>query len=145
MITEQWRVAAEQLSTTSVEHALTPARVALGELSPDQQVLATETKLLTHAIKIAAFNTTTAMARAIRLHTSYARAADKAFALARKVLTHSGDIDPRNDGELIIRLDPMPTVRETAAVAELCEHLTAAKTRAPGTKRVLRYQIKPAR
>ena len=51
-ITEKWRAAAEQLATATTEHALTPTRVALGELAPDQQVLATETKLLTHAIKI---------------------------------------------------------------------------------------------
>ena len=144
-ITDKWRAAAEQLNIAATEHALTPARVALGELSPDQQVLNVETKLLTHAIKIAAFNTTTAIARAIRVHTSYARAKDEAFTLARKVLTQTGDIDPRTDGELLIRLDPMPTRRETAAVAELCEHLTAAQTRFPGTDRLLRYQIKPAR
>ena len=141
-ITEKWRAAAEELQTATVEHALTPARIALGELSPDQQVLDTETKLLTHAIKIAAFNTSTAIARAIRVHTSYARANDEAYTLARKVLTHTGDIDPRTDGELTIRLDPMPTRRETAAVVELCEHLTAARTTFPGTNRLLRYQIK---
>ena len=144
-ITAKWRVAAEDLATAATEHALTPTRVALGELSPDQQVLNVETKLLTHAVKIAAFNTTTTIARAIRLHTSYARANDEAVTLARKVLTHTGDIDPRVDGELIIRLDPMPTRRETAAVAELCKHLTATETRFPGTDRILRYQIKPAR
>ena len=144
-ITEKWRAATEELNTATIEHALTPTRVALGELSPDQQVLNIETKLLTHAIKIAAFNTTTAIARAIRLHTSYARANDEAFTLARKVLTHTGDIDPRADGELIIRLDPMPTARETAAVAELCEHLTAAEITFPGTDRLLHYQIKNSR
>ena len=141
-ITEQWRGAAEDQHTAAIEHALTPARIPLGELAPDQQVLDTETKLITHAIKIAAFNTITSIARAIRVHTSYARAADEAYTLARQVLTHTGDIDPRTPGELTIRLDPLPTPRATAAIAQLCEHLTATKTLYPGTNRVLRYQIK---
>lgn len=141
-ITEKWRAAAEDQHTAAIEHALTPARIALGELASDQQVLDTETKLLTHAIKIAAFNTITSIARAIRVHTDYARAEDEAYTLARQVLTHTGDIDPRNDGELIIRLDPSPTPRATAAIAQLCEHLTATGTTYPGTNRRLRYQIK---
>ena len=39
----------------------------------------------------------------------------------------------------------MPTRRETAAAAELCEHLTATQTKFPGTDRLLRYQIKTTR
>ena len=144
-ITAKWRAALDALDTAGTEHALTPARIPLDELAPEQQVMAIEPKLLTHAVKIAAFNTTTAMARAIRIHTSYPRARHEAFTLARKVLTHTGDIDPRVEGELTIRLDPMPTARETAAVAELCDHLTATQTTFPGTDRVLRYHIKPAR
>lgn len=141
-ITEKWRAAAEDQHTAAIEHALTPARVPLAELAPDQQVLDTETKLITHAIKMSAFNTITSIARAIRVHTDYARAEDEAYTLARQVLTHTGDIDPRNDGELIIRLDPLPTPRATAAVAQLCEHLTATETIYPGTDLRLRYQIK---
>lgn len=62
--------------------------------------------------------------------------------LARMVLTHSGDIDPRTPGVLTITLEPMPTRRQTRAVAELCAHLTATATVFPGTDRVLRYTIK---
>lgn len=40
-----------------------------------------------------------------------------------KQLTHTGDIDTTSDGQLTIRLDPLPTPRATAAAAELCEHL----------------------
>jgi len=38
-------------------------------------------------------------------------------------------------------LDPLPTARATAAIAELCEHLTATQTRYPGTDLVLRYEV----
>ncbi|QGH68394.1 hypothetical protein GCE65_01885 [Pseudactinotalea sp. HY158] len=43
---------------------------------------------------------------------------------------------------MTIRLDPLPTSRETAAIAELCEHLTATRTTYPGTDLTLRYEIK---
>ena len=58
-----------------------------------------------------------------------------------QVLIGSGDIDP-GDGVLTVRLDPLPTARATAAIAELCEHLTATQTRYPGTDLVLRYEVK---
>ena len=110
-------------------------------MAPGQQVLDTQTKLITHAIRIAAFNTATTLARAIRVHTSYAPANREAHALIRQALTGSGDIDP-HDGFLTVRLDPLPTRRATTAIAELCEHLTATKTRYPATNLTLRYEIK---
>jgi len=39
-------------------------------------------------------------------------------------------------------LDPLPTGRATAAIAQLCEHLTATQTRYPGTNLILRYEVK---
>jgi hypothetical protein len=64
-----------------------------------------------------------------------------AHALVRQALTGSGDIDP-GDGTLTVRLDPLPTSRATAAIAQLCEHLTATQTRYPGTNLTLRDEIK---
>ena len=81
------------------------------------------------------------LARAIRVHTSYARANREAHTLIRQALTGSGDIYP-HDGVLTVRLDPLPTRRATKAITELCEHLTATKTRYPGTDLILRYEIK---
>jgi len=90
---------------------------------------------------MAAFNTMTALARAVRVYTGYARADDEAHNLIRQALTGSGDIDPRH-GVLTVRLDPLPTRRATIAIAELCEHLNATETRYPGTDLVLRYEVK---
>jgi|GEM_PF-2643674 len=87
------------------------------------------------------FNTATALARAIRAHTGYARANNEAHTLVRQALTGSGDIDP-GDGTLTVRLDPLPTGRATAAIAQLCEHLTATQTCYPGTNLILRYEVK---
>ena len=118
-----------------------PARLPLAQVNPGQQVLDIQTKLITHAIRITAFNTATTLARAIRVHTSYARANHEAHTLIRQALTGSGDIDPRN-GVLTVRLDPLPTRRATTAIAQLCEHLTATHTLYPGTNLTLRYEIK---
>ncbi len=99
-----------------------------------------EIKQITHAIRMAAYNTETTLARALDGH--YARADDEAYALIREALTTSGDIIP-GDRELLIRLDPLTAPRRTRALAALCQQLTQAQGRYPGTDLVLRYQVKP--
>jgi len=142
-ITAPWHTAQDDLAAARAAHAAVPTRTRLGDLAPGQQVLDTETKMVHHAIKIAAFNTTTAIARDVRIHTRYARATQEAYTLTRQALTQTGDLLPQPDTRtLTIRLDPLPTTRETAAVAELCEHLTATATTYPGTDLKLRYEIK---
>ena len=54
--------------------------------------LEAEIKQITHAIRMTAYNTETALARALDGH--YARAGDEAYALIREALTASGDIIP---------------------------------------------------
>ncbi|MET3808954.1 putative transposase [Arthrobacter sp. UYEF3] len=130
------------LEAAEASHQGIPARVRLGDLAPGQQVLDTETKLLSHAVRMAAFNTATTLDREARTNTGYARAAEEAHTLVRQALTGSGDIDPTQPGYLTIRLDPFPTQRATAAIAELYQHLTNTQTRYPGTDLVLRYEVK---
>jgi hypothetical protein len=48
-------------------HQAITARLPLSQVNPGQQVLDTETKLIHHAIRIAAYNTTQAMVRAVPL------------------------------------------------------------------------------
>ena len=85
-------------------------------------MLDTQTKLIHHAIRIAAYNTMQTLARAIITNTGYARAHDEAHTLIRTALTSSGDIipDPAT-ATLHIRLDPLPAPRHTAAINELCQ------------------------
>ena len=100
-----------------------------------------ETKQITHAIRMAAYNAETALARALDGH--YARAGDEAYALIREALTASGDIRPGN-GELLIRLDPLTAPRRTQALAALCDQLTAAAPLSRHRPRpALRGQIPP--
>ena len=127
-------------------HHATPARLPLAEVNPAQQVLDTETKLIHHAIRIAAFNTAQTLARAIVTATGYTRADDEAHALTRTALAGSGDIipDPAT-GTLHIRLDPLSAPRHTAAIDELCHILNDTHTTYPGTALTLRYSIKSHR
>jgi len=120
--------------------AAVPARIRLGEIAPDMVRLEAETKQITHAIRMAAYNTETALARALDGH--YARAGDEAYALIREALTSSGDIIP-GPGQLLIRLDPLTAPRRTQALAALCDQLTQAHARYPGTGLLLRYEVKP--
>jgi hypothetical protein len=140
-LTADLRGAEADLDTAQATHRDVPARMPLAQINPGQQVLDVQTKLITHAIRIAAFNTATTLARAVRVHTGYARANHEAHTLVRQALTGSGDIDP-SDGTLTVRLDPLPTGRATAAIAQLCEHLTATQSRYPGTDLILRYEVK---
>jgi len=129
----------QELEQADQAAAATPARVPLGTLAPDMARLDAETKQITHAIRMAACNTETALARALAGH--YARAGDEAYALIREALTVSGDICP-GSSELLIRLDPLTAPRRTQALAALCDQLTAAGARYPGTSLVLRYEVK---
>ena len=125
------------------EHQAIPARLPLAEVHPGQQVLDTETKLIHHAIRIAAFNTAQSLARAIVTGTSY-NASDEAHTLIRTALAGSGDIIPDHD-TLHIRLDPLPAPRHTAAIDELCHALNDINTVYPSTGLTLRYSIKSHR
>ena len=119
--------------------AATPARIRLAEIAPDMVRLEAEVKQITHAIRMAAYNAETALARA--LDGRYARASDEAYALIREALTSSGDIIP-GPGDLLIRLDPLTAPRRTQALAALCDQLSQAQACYPGTGLVLRYEVK---
>jgi transposase-like protein len=129
-----------QLDEAERAAATIPARTRLGDLAPDMVRLEAEVKQITHAIRMAAYNTETALARALGGH--YARAGDEAYALIREALAASGDIIPGH-GELLIRLDPLTAPRRTQALAALCGQLTQARACYPGTSLVLRYEVKP--
>src|SRR5271165_6253850 len=131
--------ARRSLETAQAAAKATPAKIPLSQHNPDIVRLDAETKLITHAIRMAAYNAETTLARA--LGGSYARAGDQAYALIREALTASGDIIP-GDGTLTMRLDPLSAPRRTRAIAVLCDQLNATATRYPGTQLVLRYEIK---
>jgi len=134
------QAASAELQAATDAAAAVPARIRLGEIAPDMIRLEAEVKQITHAIRMAAYNAETALARALDGH--YARAGDEAYALIREALATSGDIVPGH-GELLIRLDPLTAPRRTQALAALCNQLNQAQACYPGTDLVLRYEVKP--
>jgi transposase-like protein len=131
-----WR----ELQAAQDDAAAVPARIRLAEIAPDMVRLEAEVKQITHAIRMAAYNAETTLARALDGH--YARAGDEAYALIREALVTSGDICPGN-GQLLIRLDPLTAPRRTQALAALCDQLNQTQASYPGTDLVLRYEVKP--
>ena len=79
----------QELEQADQAAAAVPARIPLADLAPDMVLLDAETKQITHAIRMAAYNAETTLARALAGH--YARAGDEAYALIREALTVSGD------------------------------------------------------
>jgi hypothetical protein len=138
--------AQHDLDIALAAHQAIPARLPLAKVNPGQQVLDTETKLIHHAIRIAAYNTAQSLACAIVTDTGYTRADDEAHSLTRTALAGSGDIIPDTaTNTLHVRLDPLPAPRHTVAIDELCRVLNDTHTVYPGTGLTLRYSIKSHR
>ena len=129
-----------QLDTARQTAADTPARLPLAQVAPDARLLDTETKLVTHACRIAAYNTESALARLTAPH--YARANDEARSLIREALTTAGDLHIA-DGHIHVTLNPLSAPRRTRALAAICELLNDTETVYPGTNHVLHYSVKP--
>jgi transposase-like protein len=117
----------------------TPAYLPLGQVRPDARLLETERKLLTHAIRLSAYNAESALARLLREH--YARGQDEARALLREAFTLPGDLHITGD-TLHVRLDPASAPRRSRALAALCTELTQTETRYPGTNLTIAYNVK---
>jgi hypothetical protein len=117
----------------------TPTHLPLGQVRPGSRQLETERKLLTHAIRMSAYNSESALARLLRPH--YSRGDDEARALLREAFTLPGDLQIIGD-TLHVRLDPASAPRRSKALAALCTELTDTQTRYPGTDLTLAYSVK---
>ncbi len=95
--------ARDRLHRATATARATPGHLPLRDVRPDARLLDEERKLLTHAIRMAAYNAETTLARMLRPH--YARADDEARALLREAMTLSGDLHVVGD-TLNVRLDP---------------------------------------
>ena len=131
-------IPAERRSAKAASRA-TPSHLPLGQVRPGSRLLETERKLLTHAIRMSAYNTESALVRLIRPH--YSRGQDEAPALMREAFTLPGDLEITGS-TLHVRLDPASAPRRSRALAALCAELTDTQTRYPGTDLTLAYSIK---
>jgi hypothetical protein len=131
--------ATSDLAAATAASRETLSHLPLGQVRPGSRLLETERKLLTHAIRMSAYNTESALARLLRPH--YARGDDEARALLREAFTLSGDLQITGD-TLHVRLDAPSAPRRSRALAALCTELTDTATRYPGTDLTIVYSIK---
>ncbi|MEO7069359.1 MAG: putative transposase [Nostocoides sp.] len=131
--------AAARLADAVAASRDTPSHIPLRQVRPNARLLDEETKLLTHAIRMSAYNAETTLARMIAPH--YARAEHEARALLREAFTLPGDIH-LTDGQLHVDLDPATAPRRSRALAALCQELTATETTYPGTNLKIIYTVK---
>jgi transposase-like protein len=131
--------ARDQLQQAIAESRHTPSHLPLGHVRPDAALIDEERKLLTHAIRMAAYNAESTLARMIRPH--YTRADHEARALLREAMTLSGDIHITGD-TMHLRLDPASAPRRSRALAALCDQLTATETIYPDTQLKIEYSVK---
>lgn len=136
------REAQADLNAAKTASRTTPTHLPLGQVRPGSRLLETERKLLTHAIRMSAYNSESALARLLRPH--YSRGDDEARALLREAFTLPGDLQIIGD-TLHVRLDPASAPRRSKALAALCTELTQTATRYPGTKLTLAYSVKGLR
>ena len=112
----------ERLEAALAAHAAIPARLPLAEVNRGQQVLDTETKLIHHAIRIAAHNTAQYPDTGDHPDTGYRRADEEAHTLIRTVLVAPATSSPTlHQHRARSASDPLPTPRQTAAITELCQ------------------------
>ena len=121
------------------ERKTVPARAPLASVTKDAKRLATERKLLTHAVRMSAYNAESALARLLAPH--YARAKDEARDVIREAISSSGSVRVTKT-HLHVTLNPLSTPRRTRAIASLCNELNATETTYPGTTLTLRYSVK---
>ncbi len=131
--------AQEVVRSLEAERDRTPNKVPLAQVRPEARLLETERKLLTHAVRMSAYNSESALARL--LGPLYARSADEGRALLREAFRDAGDLR-RANGRLEVRLNPLSAPRRTRALAALCELLNDTETTYPGTDLVLHYSVK---
>ena len=131
--------AAADLDAAKDTSRATPSHLPLCAVRPGSRLLETERKLLTHAIRMSAYNTESALARLLRPH--YPRGEDEGRALLREAFTLTGDLQIIGT-TLHVRLDPASAPRRSRALAALAAELTATETRYPGTDLTLTYSVK---
>ena len=137
----QIREAMRKVAELEQRRAAVPRRVPVQQVSPAEVIkLATERKHITDLIKMVAYQAESDLCRIVEPH--YRRASDEARTLVQSALATSGDLTI-SDGTLTVSLDPLSSLHRTKVLAEVCDELTATRTRFPGSGLLLRFQVKP--
>ncbi len=135
------RSACGRITELEKQRAVLPARVPVQEVvEADVIKLSVERKHLTDILKMVAYQAEGDLRRLLAPH--YRRTEQEGRTLIQSALSATGDIEV-TDTELLISIDPLSSPHRTAALAAICEELSATATRFPGTKLRMRFAIKP--
>jgi len=118
-----------------------PERVPIKLVLPEAEIvrLEPETKHLTDTIKMVAYRAETALVGSLSAH--FARSEDEGRALIREILLSNADLLVEStERRLVVRPHSLSNPRSNAALAKLCETLTALGVVYPGTDLTLVYE-----
>jgi transposase len=136
-----WR-AWQRVLQLEKRRAAVPRRVPVQAVTKEPVVkLAPERKHLTNLIKMAAYQAESDLLRLVAPH--YQRAGQEGRTLVQSALASAADLKV-TQRELRVTLAPMSSPHRTRAIATLCEQLSQADTRFPGSSLRLRYAIREA-
>jgi len=118
-----------------------PERVPIKLVLPEAEIvrLEPETKHLTDTIKMVAYRAETALVGSLSAH--FARSEDEGRALIREILLSNADLLVEStERRLVVRPHSLSNPRSNAALAKLCETLTALGVVYPGTDLTMVYE-----
>jgi transposase len=123
------------------QRATVPTRVPVKQLVEGDVIkLGVERKHLTDLFKMVAYQAESDLLRLIAPH--YRRVEQEGRTLVQSAIAIAGDIDV-TEHELRVALEPLSSPHRTKALAALCRQLNDTRTRFPGSKLRLRFEVKP--
>ena len=119
-----------------------PTRVPVKQATKADAIkLRVERKHLTDILKMVAYQIEGDLLRLVTQQ-HYKRQEDEGRTLVQNALSTAGDIEITDD-ELRVVLEPLSSPHRTQALVALCEQLNDTKTKFPGSKLRLRFEVKP--
>jgi hypothetical protein len=133
--------AMKRVATLDKKCASVPTRVPVNQVVKGDVIkLSVERKHVTDLLKMVAYQAESDLLRLVTPH--YRRAEQEGRTLIQNALASAGDIEA-TDTELRVSIDSLSSPHRTRALAALCEHLNTTKTKFPGSKLRLHFEVKP--
>jgi hypothetical protein len=140
-LAQQIVAAMKRVAELESKRAAVPRYVPVQALTKGEVIqLSTESKHLTNLLKMVAYQAESDLVRLLEPH--YRRTEDEGRTLIQNALAATGDIQV-TDTELHVSLEPLSSPHRSLALAALCENLSTANIRFPGSKLRLRFTVKP--
>ena len=134
--------AEKELEDALATRRAVPKRIKLKDLGGEPEVrLEFERKILTDAVKLAAYRVESGLANLITMH--YSRSREEGRKLIQEAMRAQGDIEV-TPSMIKITLEPLSSAHRTSALMKLCDILNEKDALYPGSKLRLRYGVREA-